>query len=101
MAVTLGVLSSDTPIGILAGETNTRLMGSFPLSLIPTFFVPLFLIFHLVVLAQLRRRLRPIRPKLLASRARPKAGQGRSAGPDRLGLRWYSGALGKRCAAAL
>ncbi len=54
LAVTLGVLSSDSPIGILAQEVTTRPMGSFPLSLIPTFLVPLFLIFHLIALAQLR-----------------------------------------------
>ena len=42
LAVTLGVLSSATPVGVLAGDVTTRLMGQFPLSLIPTFFVPLF-----------------------------------------------------------
>ena len=47
-AMTLGVLSSPSPVGILAGDVTTRLMGQFPLSLIPTFFVPLFLIFHLI-----------------------------------------------------
>src|SRR5262249_21682272 len=40
-AVALGVLSSPSPIGILGGDVSTRLMGQFPLSLIPTFFVPL------------------------------------------------------------
>ena len=47
-AVSLGVLASPGPLGILAGDVTTRLMGQFPLSLIPTFFVPLFLIFHLI-----------------------------------------------------
>ena len=46
-AMSLGVLASASPVGILAGDVTTRLMGQFPLSLIPTFFVPLFLIFHL------------------------------------------------------
>lgn len=50
MAVTLGVLASATPVGVLAGDMTTRLMGQFPLSLIPTFFVPLLLIFHLICL---------------------------------------------------
>lgn len=50
LAVTLGVLASATPIGVLAADVTTRLMGQFPLSLIPTFFVPLLLIFHLICL---------------------------------------------------
>ena len=52
LAVSLGVLASATPVGILAGDVTTRLMGQFPLSLIPTFFVPLLLILHLVCLAR-------------------------------------------------
>jgi hypothetical protein len=52
MAVSLGVLSSPTILGVLAGEGSTRIMGQFPLSLIPTFFVPLFLIFHLIALSR-------------------------------------------------
>ena len=47
-AMTLGVLASASPVGILGGDVTTRLMGEFPLSLIPTFFVPLLLIFHLI-----------------------------------------------------
>ena len=47
-AVTLGVLASSSSVGILAGDVTTRFMGQFPLSLIPTFFVPLLLIFHLI-----------------------------------------------------
>jgi hypothetical protein len=61
-AVTLGVLSSQSPIGILASRgATTQLMGYFPLSLIPTFLVPLFLIFHVITLA----RLSPVRSKTL------------------------------------
>jgi hypothetical protein len=52
MAVSLGVLASATPVGVLAGDVTTRLMGQFPLSLIPTFFVPLLLIFHLIALSR-------------------------------------------------
>lgn len=55
LAVTLGVLSSATPVGVLAGDVTTRLMGQFPLSLIPTFFVPLFLILHLISLIRVRK----------------------------------------------
>jgi hypothetical protein len=56
LAVSLGVLSSATPAGILAGDVSTRIMGQFPLSLIPAFFVPLLLIVHLISLAQIGRR---------------------------------------------
>jgi hypothetical protein len=51
-AVSLGVLASATPVGVLAGDVTTQLMGQFPLSLIPTFFVPLLLILHLICLAR-------------------------------------------------
>jgi hypothetical protein len=54
-AMTLGVLASATPVGVLAGDVSTRLMGQFPLSLIPTFFVPLLLIFHLISFIRLRK----------------------------------------------
>ena len=57
LAVTLGVLASRTPIGVLAGDVTTRLMGQFPLSLIPTFFVPLLLIIHLISLSRVRKGL--------------------------------------------
>ena len=53
-AMSLGVLASATPVGALAGDVTTRLMGQFPLSLIPTFFVPLLLIFHLIALIRVR-----------------------------------------------
>jgi hypothetical protein len=55
LAVTLGVLASATPLGVLAGDVTTRLMGRFPLSLIPTFFVPLLLILHLISLIRVRK----------------------------------------------
>jgi hypothetical protein len=54
LAVSLGALASSTRFGILAGETTTQIMGEFPLSLIPTFLVPLWVILHLVALVQLR-----------------------------------------------
>jgi hypothetical protein len=55
MAVSLGVLASATPVGVLAGDVTTRLMGKFPLSLIPTFIVPLLLIFHIISLTRVRK----------------------------------------------
>lgn len=54
-AVTLGVLASKTPVGLLAGDVSTRLMGMFPLSMVPTFFVPLLFIFHLISLIRVRK----------------------------------------------
>jgi hypothetical protein len=55
LAVSLGVLASATPMGVLAGDVSTRLMGQFPLSLIPTFVVPLLLIFHLICFIHVRK----------------------------------------------
>jgi hypothetical protein len=55
LAVTLGVLSSPTPMGILAQGVTTDAMSVLPLSLIPTFAVPLLTIFHLICIAQARR----------------------------------------------
>jgi len=52
MAVTLGILASASPLGVLAGEITTQMMGTFPLSMIPTFFVPLLIIFHLIALGR-------------------------------------------------
>jgi len=54
MAVSLGILASASSLGILAGEITTQAMGRFPLSLIPTFFVPLLFILHLIALSRLR-----------------------------------------------
>jgi hypothetical protein len=54
LAMTFGVLASASPIGILAGDVSTRLMGQFPLSLFPTFLVPSVLITHLIALSRAR-----------------------------------------------
>jgi hypothetical protein len=46
-AIVMGVLYSNGPLGILsAGTVTTKLMVTFPVSLIPTFFVPLFILLH-------------------------------------------------------
>lgn len=55
VAVTLGVLASRSSVGLLAGDVSTRLTGMFPLSLVPTFFVPLLFIFHLISLIRARK----------------------------------------------
>jgi hypothetical protein len=54
-AVSLGILASASPIGVLAGDVTTQAMGRFPLSLIPTFFVPLLAIFHLMSLLRMSK----------------------------------------------
>jgi len=49
-AIIMGVLYSNGPLGLLsAGTVTTRLMVTFPVSLIPTFFVPLFLLVHALI----------------------------------------------------
>ena len=53
VAISMGVLSS--PGGILAGPVTTQLMARFPLSLVPTFFVPLLFIMHLISLRAISR----------------------------------------------
>lgn len=52
VAVTMGVLSSPTPFGVLAHGVTTDAMTVLPLSLIPTFAVPLLLIFHVICILQ-------------------------------------------------
>jgi hypothetical protein len=74
MAVSLGVVSSPTPMGLLRPEISTDIMTTLPLSLIPTFVVPLLLIFHIICIAQATRwAVRPqpvIAPQSLPGSAR-------------------------------
>lgn len=53
-AVFLGVTSSPGPLQLFAGEPTTALMTQLPLSLIPTFGVPLAVLGHIVALQGLR-----------------------------------------------
>ncbi|MGE5204711.1 MAG: hypothetical protein ACM3PW_03785 [Chlamydiota bacterium] len=46
------MLSSATPIGILADGITTAPMAGLPLSLIPTFAVPLLALLHIICIAQ-------------------------------------------------
>ena len=55
VAIGTGVLTSNTSIGIFAPATPMPSIGLMPLSLIPTFGVPLWIIIHLASLLQLRR----------------------------------------------
>jgi hypothetical protein len=54
-AIALGVLSSPTPAGILHPAVSTEAMSILPLSLIPTFAVPLLFIVHIISIAQAAR----------------------------------------------
>jgi hypothetical protein len=49
------VLTSDSSIGLLADGLPHADLGALPLSLVPTFAVPLWTIFHAISLLQLRR----------------------------------------------
>jgi hypothetical protein len=55
-AVATGVLTSNSSLGFLAPATPMPSMGMLPLSLIPTFMVPLWIIIHFASLLQLRQR---------------------------------------------
>jgi hypothetical protein len=53
-AVSLGVLTSRSTIGVLAGAITSAPVTALPLSLIPTFLVPFYLILHLITLMSFR-----------------------------------------------
>ncbi len=47
-AISLGILYSPGQLGVLRTDLSTALMTTFPVNLIPTFFVPLFMLAHLL-----------------------------------------------------
>ena len=55
-AVGTGVLSSNSSLGLFADGAARVSLGALPLSVVPTFAVPLWTIFHIASLLQLRRR---------------------------------------------
>jgi hypothetical protein len=55
-AVGTGVLTSNTSLGLFATGVPQVSLGALPLSLVPTFAVPLWIILHMMSLLQLRRR---------------------------------------------
>jgi len=59
IAFTLGTLTSNSLLGFLAGTgpgaRTSQVMIAFPLSLIPAFFVPFYLILHLIALYRVYR----------------------------------------------
>lgn len=54
-AVGTGLLTSSSALGLFAGDVTSGIMNVLPLSLIPTFAVPFFVILHLASLLQLHR----------------------------------------------
>jgi hypothetical protein len=70
VALGTGVLTSNSALGLLSDGASRASLGQLPLSLVPTFAVPLWTIFHLISLLQLRRLAaagaRPIRYTALA-----------------------------------
>jgi hypothetical protein len=56
-ALATGVLTSNSALGILASGAPRADLGALPLSLIPTFLVPMWIIAHMISLLQLRRLL--------------------------------------------
>jgi hypothetical protein len=55
-AVTLGILYSNTPAGVLHGDIGTDLMATLPMCLVPAFGVPLTLVLHVLSLVNLTSR---------------------------------------------
>jgi len=49
-AITVGILYSQSSLGVLRTDLSTGLMTTFPVNLIPAFFLPLFILLHLLSL---------------------------------------------------
>ena len=49
-----GVLSGRSPLGLLRGDVTTDIMQELPLSMIPTFAVPFWIVLHILSLIKLR-----------------------------------------------
>lgn len=56
LAVSSGVLHSRSSFGLLAGSVTTDAVATYPLSVVPTFFVPLALLLHFQTFHALRTR---------------------------------------------
>lgn len=54
-AIASGVLSGSSPIGVLRGPVTTDIMQQLPLSLIPSFAVPAWVIMHLISFLKVQR----------------------------------------------
>ncbi len=54
VAVSLGVLTRTGEVLYTAGQPSSDIMGSFPQAVVPGFFVPFYIITHLIIFLQLR-----------------------------------------------
>jgi hypothetical protein len=52
-AVTLGVLYSNSPVGVLRADLGTDLMATLPMALVPAFGVPISLVAHVLALVNI------------------------------------------------
>jgi hypothetical protein len=59
VAIATGVLTSNSGLGWFAEPGARASLGSLPLSVVPTFAVPLWTIFHVISLLQLRQSRSP------------------------------------------
>lgn len=53
-AIGSGVLSGRSPLGLLHGDVTTDIMQELPLSMIPTFAVPFWIVLHILSLIKVR-----------------------------------------------
>jgi hypothetical protein len=53
-AISLGILYSPSSFGVLRTDLSTEVMTAFPVNLIPTFFLPLFILLHMLSLKRSR-----------------------------------------------
>jgi hypothetical protein len=53
-AISLGILYSPSSFGVLRTDLSTEVMTTFPVNLIPTFFLPLFILLHVLSLKRSR-----------------------------------------------
>ena len=54
-AIGSGILAGDNPIGVLRGPISTAIMQRLPLSIIPTFGVPAWILVHWISLLKVKR----------------------------------------------
>lgn len=56
VAVSMGVMTRTGEVLNFSGQVSSDIMGTFPLALIPGFAVPVYVITHLIIFAQLKQR---------------------------------------------
>lgn len=54
-AIGSGILAGDNPIGVLRGPVSTEIMQKLPLSIIPTFGVPAWILVHWISILKVKR----------------------------------------------